>query len=149
MYFADPTATASSWLGVRVVDGLSYVAVSKPGAPRLDEEGFAAAVSADPSGFALMHAAAEGKVGWYELTYGDPKLLIETMPMPLRAAQFPHWLVAAVFGLPPLTGLISAARAALVRHRRARRARCRSCGYDLRATPGRCPECGTAESTAR
>ena len=57
-----------------------------------------------------------------------------------RAVIFPMWLPTALFGALPL------ARAALfVRgRRRMREGHCCKCGYDLRATPDRCPECGHA-----
>ena len=54
-----------------------------------------------------------------------------------RTLMFPLWLLAAAFGVLP------AARLCLYARRRGRpRDLCPSCGYDLRATPGRCPECG-------
>jgi len=69
----------------------------------------------------------------------------ETEQHPARVATsqvlvVPHWSLAAA-SLTPL-GL-----AAIERRRRLRRWRrtaCASCGYDLRATPDRCPECGAA-----
>jgi hypothetical protein len=54
---------------------------------------------------------------------------------------FPHWLAACAAGLP---GISVVTRRGVRRWRkRHRHGLCVCCGYDLRATPGRCPECGT------
>jgi hypothetical protein len=54
----------------------------------------------------------------------------------------PHWFFVMVFGFP--WGLRSVRR--LRRRRRSARNCCPTCGYDLRATSDRCPECGAASA---
>jgi hypothetical protein len=56
----------------------------------------------------------------------------------------PLWIVALLLAAPPAVNVRRWRRA----HRRHRSGLCRSCGYDLRATPTHCPECGQ-EATAR
>jgi hypothetical protein len=54
-----------------------------------------------------------------------------------RIVMVPCWLVVLVTGLLPVRFAYKVARA------HAPPGLCRKCGYDLRATPDRCPECGT------
>ena len=59
-----------------------------------------------------------------------------------RYVFIPFWFLAAAAGAPPAL--------AAVRWRRGRQVcpgLCPTCGYDLRATPGRYPECGTVPKT--
>jgi hypothetical protein len=59
----------------------------------------------------------------------------------------PAWMAAALFGLLPALRACALARSRRTA-RRTRAGQCVCCGYDLRATPRRCPECGAAASDA-
>jgi hypothetical protein len=61
--------------------------------------------------------------------YGTTQTLID----------FPIWTLTVATAVLPLVWITFAVR----RQRRVIGCKCGSCGYDLRATPGRCPECGT------
>jgi hypothetical protein len=56
-----------------------------------------------------------------------------------RYLTVPGWFPVLMLGLPSTLWLFRRFR----RHRRVRAGRCLVCGYDLRATPDKCPECGT------
>jgi len=62
-----------------------------------------------------------------------------------------HWVVGvALWFCLALAGVLPAIRIWRLTRRRQRLSAglCPTCGYDLRATPGRCPECGTMPSSA-
>ena len=54
----------------------------------------------------------------------------------------PHWLLIGVFAIAPAFKANRIRKERITRYRRGN-GLCVTCGYDLRATPDRCPECGT------
>jgi hypothetical protein len=102
---------------------------------------------------------------WIETVYGSPFRCLRVRgrsvnegPLILADLSVPwggvaRWQIAwgetarsvAVFGSPAsaLTLIAWTLLGPLRRRRRRSKGLCPACGYDLRATPGRCPECGT------
>jgi hypothetical protein len=64
--------------------------------------------------------------------------------------SIPVWSLPGVLAVAPVLWLLTAGRQRLRRYRRASGGLCRRCGYDMRGTPVRCPECGIeADSASR
>jgi hypothetical protein len=86
----------------------------------------------DISDYAPANTTRFATLAGFGVLAGDTSLYTVT------ARIIPHWFVALATALLPATWL----RARRQRHRSAS-GLCPACGYDLRATPDRCPECGT------
>ncbi len=57
-----------------------------------------------------------------------------------KAISFPHWLLVSLFSIPSFLWGVNFLR----RRKRKKLGLCVKCGYDLRASKDRCPECGEA-----
>lgn len=86
----------------------------------------------EPEGFDVL---ADGS---YRLLIPGPQPVV-----PYWQLTLPCWMPALLFGLPPLVVFSFRGRRVLRRRQRRRLGLCLACGYDLRATPARCPECGS------
>jgi hypothetical protein len=75
---------------------------------------------------------------------GMPLLFGTSVSKSWRDIWFPIWLLAILFAIAPAYWLSPYRR----RTKQARLGLCRHCGYDLRASPDRCPECGAERALA-
>jgi hypothetical protein len=118
--------------------------------------------------------ATQGMPGRVARVYGQVHLslythtvaLVRVTPIPLAAGRAQHseergpfFSAESVLSVPygaiaggamivPMTGLLVGAFRSRRAAERTRRGLCTACGYDLRATAGRCPECGAAAALA-
>ena len=88
----------------------------------------------------VYHPALRGQSRHFVgFAYGD----VGSIGLPTRRMRMlviPYWSIVLALAIAPATSLLLARR----RRWKQRNRRCLTCGYDLRATPDRCPECGTA-----
>src|SRR5207237_336728 len=86
----------------------------------------------------------DAKAKWAALGFAYGRAESTTIPGPRATfVQVPYWAVVVASTLLPAAWFVRH-RGFARRRRRADAGQCLTCGYDLRQTPQRCPECGAA-----
>jgi hypothetical protein len=111
----------------RYTDGLNFISLFPPGIhPKFSHEyNFTGGFGQNWHGFFWQYDDSHG----YYMTY-------RTIDGNLTC---PQWLMLVVFGFLPVVAVTRK----VIDRKMLTPLTCRQCGYDLRATPDRCPECGT------
>jgi hypothetical protein len=101
-----------------------------------------------PTAMNVSVLAAIAEVFFYRVGFGFVKMTERPEPGTWSitiGVLAPCWFLALVTGVLPAMWLTRWRRSAIAARRR-NAGQCAACGYDLRASPERCPECGAAEA---
>ena len=115
---------------------------------RQDENGMSSHPPPDGGTFTTNFGRADARI-WHTDNYtaiplgqfgvvSSTRQILTYGPRTDRRVSVPFWCVAAIFAVWPAVTV----RQWIRRRGRHDPSHYRRCGYDLRATPGRCPECG-------
>ena len=98
-------------------------------------------IQSDTRWFPLAHHLLG--FGWHSGQYAADLAFRPSPNGPMvtyHTTHLPYWSLLVLSAIPPVAMFRRWRR----RRRRVRQGLCLICGYDLRSTPDRCPECGTA-----
>lgn len=134
-----PQQGSVGYWGVVAASDNGSVAVGNFGSPDPQQPGGWSLAGLRYTRFRAVYGVTVFKPGTTLLGFGC-RYVFNSPRVYLRQIILPHWVFVLVIAALPVLWINSHLR----RRRRRKQGLCLVCGYDLRASKERCPECGTA-----